>query len=106
VNYSSAEQHYILWIKEECPWCQKATELLDEKSLSYNIFSMGDKLEELGRVKEKHKWDTVPMVFEVTSHGCFNLIGGYTDLEKHLGDSNGCDSVQTSSDEKIGASQD
>ena len=45
---------------------------------------MDDKPEELGRAKERHNWDTVPMIFEVTARARFNLIGGCTDLENHL----------------------
>jgi|TARA_R100000008_G_scaffold86470_1_gene79742 glutaredoxin len=103
MNFSSAEQHYVLWIKSSCPWCKKAEEILIEKSLPYHIFVMDGNLEELGRVKEKHSWDTVPIVFEITSRGSFTLIGGYTDLEKHLGDLDENNSVQTDTNEKIDA---
>ena len=34
-------------------------------------------------VKSKHKWQTVPMVFEVTG-GQEKFIGGYTDLREYL----------------------
>ena len=87
MNSSSASQHYILWVKTHCPWCKKAEKMLTEKTLSYTVFVMDNELEDLGRVKEKHNWDTVPIVFEITSHGRFNLIGGYTDLEKYLNNS-------------------
>jgi glutaredoxin len=106
MNSSSANQHYVLWVKSCCPWCKKAEELLKEKSLPYHVFVMDKNLEELGRVKEKHNWDTVPLVFEVTSRGSFNLVGGYTDLEKYLGGLDESNSVQTHTNEKDDSSPD
>jgi len=78
------DTHYILWIKNHCPWCKKAEEILVERSLTYTLFVMDEKLEELEIVKEKHNWETVPIIFEIASSGDFNLVGGCTDLENHL----------------------
>ena len=86
MNSYSGNSHYILWVKSHCPWCKKAEKKLSEKGLSYNVFVMDDNLEELGRVKERHQWDTVPLVLEVTSRGKISLIGGCTDLEAVLGE--------------------
>jgi len=38
----------------------------------------------LKEAKKQFNWETVPIVFEVCSSGTTKLIGGYTDLEKHL----------------------
>ena len=100
MRFSLVKHHYVLWIKKACPWCTKAKDLLQEKDLSHNVFVMDEELENLGRVKERHNWNTVPIVFEITPQGAFNFIGGYTDLEKHLGGSNENNSMQTRSDEE------
>ena len=105
--YLDNSKHYILWIKAACPWCIQAQKILSEKSLTYTIFNMDEKAEELEMVKKEHDWETVPLVFEITSCGNFNLIGGCTDLEKHLGyNTNENDSVQINSDEGTHNSRD
>jgi len=88
MNFSLDDKHYILWIKSHCPWCQKAVDILSNKLLSYKVFDMEERLEELELLKNKLDWQTVPIVFEVNVKGDFKLVGGYTDLEKYLGETN------------------
>ena len=76
---------YVLFIKEACPYCIKAKELLTarDKNFKLIVFSEGQK-EILTEIKDAYEWPTVPMIFHVTENAAINFIGGYTDLEKHL----------------------
>lgn len=72
---------YIIYGKSNCPFCDKAKELLTKKSLRYIYIDLG--LEEnsghLQYVKEDLGFRTVPVI---KKDG--NLIGGYDDLVKRL----------------------
>ena len=92
MNSSKASQYYFLWVRHECEWCQKALELLNRKAISYTVFTCDDSPDLLAEAKNNFNWQTVPIVFEVCSSGTTKLIGGFTDLEKHLEEIN--DSVQ------------
>jgi hypothetical protein len=66
--------------------------LLNQKAISHTVFTMDKQPEVLQETKNNFNWETVPIVFEVCSDGATKLIGGFTDLEKHLEEIN--DSVQ------------
>ena len=75
---------YILFIKETCPFCVSAVNLLGEKDLHYNTVTFGsDQLEILEEMKNAYGWATVPMVFKRDGNQ-IEFIGGYTDLKDHL----------------------
>ena len=84
MNSYSVNRYYFLWTKHDCEWCAKATDILSQKAISYTVFAMDDEPALLKEVKNNFNWSTVPIVFEVCSDGATKLIGGYTDLEKHL----------------------
>jgi len=76
---------YVLFIKEECPFCIKAKELLIEKNENFKLVTFNHGQEEvLKEIKEAYDWPTVPMIFHVTGDATIKFVGGYTDLEKHL----------------------
>ena len=91
-------RYYFLWVKHECGWCQKALELLNRKAVSHTVFTCDDHPELLVEVKNNFNWQTVPIVYEVCSDGNAKLIGGFTDLEKHLEEVEENDSVHVISD--------
>ncbi len=75
---------YILFVKDECPFCVKAVQLLEKKSLDYKIVSFEPDQERLlQEIKSAHDWKTVPMVF-YRNGSLIKFIGGYTDLCKEL----------------------
>jgi glutaredoxin len=75
---------YILFIKEECPFCRKAMEFLEKKELSYSVVNfLPGQQTVLKEIKEAYNWPTVPMVFERQGSD-IKFIGGFTDLEKWL----------------------
>jgi len=75
---------YILFVKDECPFCVKAVELLQQEEKPYNLvqFDEGQR-ETLKEIKEAHNWSTVPMVFFRNGQD-IRFIGGYTDLQQWL----------------------
>jgi glutaredoxin len=76
---------YVLFIKEECPFCIKAKELLIEKNENFKLVTFNHSQEEvLKEIKEAYDWPTVPMIFHVTDSATMKFVGGYTDLERHL----------------------
>ena len=92
MNSYSVDRYYLLWVKHDCEWCSKAMSLLNQKAISHTVFTMDKQPEVLQETKNNFNWETVPIVFEVCSDGATKLIGGFTDLEKHLEEIN--DSVQ------------
>ena len=79
-----ARKRYHLIIKEACPYCQRAIELLDSKGLVYNLDPMDEELELLREIKESLKYDTVPMIWEIDHLGAKTFIGGYSQLASLL----------------------
>lgn len=67
---------YTIIGKHDCPWCEKATDLLYDKDLNwqehyleYNTF--------LVTLMKKAGYTTVPLIFGPDD----KIIGGYTELE-------------------------
>ena len=76
---------YILFVKEECPYCRMALQLLEEKNLNYKSIAFEtDQETVLQEIKDAHDWTTVPMIFH-RNGSLIKFIGGYTDLSKELG---------------------
>ena len=75
---------YILFVKEECPYCSLAEKLLEEEQLRYDsvIFS-SEQLVILEKMKKVYEWTTVPMIFKREGNQ-IEFIGGYTDLKVAL----------------------
>ena len=75
---------YILFSREQCPYCTAAIDLLEENNLRYDVvdfkINQGDVLD---AIKVAVQWPTVPMVFSREGND-IKLIGGYTDLKKSL----------------------
>ena len=76
---------YALFIKDNCPFCVSALELLQERQLEYSIVNVDDNLLLAQQVKDTFSWNTFPVVLEQESSS-FKLIGGFTDLENTLTD--------------------
>ena len=77
---------YIIFMKNDCPYCVDAIELLKSKDLNYNsiVFNEGqDSI--LSEVKDAYQWKTVPIIVSREDDN-IKLIGGYTDLVEHLKD--------------------
>ena len=79
---------YILFIKEDCPFCVKAKALLDEKGLEYKLVNFSGQQESiLQEMKDAYDWKTVPMIFSRVG-SVIKFIGGFTDLVNSLDSNN------------------
>tara|TARA_A100001515_G_scaffold104083_2_gene84734 strand:- start:123 stop:365 length:243 start_codon:yes stop_codon:yes gene_type:complete len=78
--------NYIVYVRDSCPYCVKAEELLKTKNLNYKIVNFStSQTELLSEIKDAYNWSTVPMIFR-RSKNDIEFVGGFTDLEKLLGD--------------------
>ena len=76
--------NYIVYVRDNCPFCVKAEELLNTKNLNYKIVNFSaDQTQLLSEIKNAYSWTTVPMIFRREENE-IEFIGGYTDLEKIL----------------------
>ena len=82
---------YVLSVKTTCPYCHMAVELLEEAGLPYKKIIIGSSSPIQEEIKEAFGWKTVPIVFFKRNEkfpetslftNMYELIGGYTDLEK------------------------
>tara|TARA_R100000152_G_C6721421_1_gene147382 strand:- start:322 stop:567 length:246 start_codon:yes stop_codon:yes gene_type:complete len=71
---------YILFIKESCPFCVLALELLEELGLEYSVITVNGNIILAEQVKKAFDWRTFPIVL-LQDEDSLKLIGGFTDLE-------------------------
>ena len=77
---------YIVFMKDNCPYCVDAKQLLESKNLQYNCIVFREGQEGvLNEVKDAFEWRTIPIIVE-KNQGHTKLIGCYTDLAEHLKD--------------------
>ena len=74
--------NYVLYVKNSCPYCHSAVDLLEEKGLDYNIISVDASQQLFESVKEAYSWTTVPMIFYKTGDRTYELIGGFDNLKE------------------------
>ena len=79
-------EYYTIYAWSDCPFCTEAKELLTLKEKQF-LFCLVDESKELLQMyKDKHNWETVPMVFRHKRAGTdqwnTEFIGGYSDLVK------------------------
>jgi glutaredoxin len=75
---------YVIISKDNCPWCDKAKELMEKRGLTYKEVNVKEN-PWLRATMLKAGLTTVPQVF--TSYG--RLLGGYEALANFLGESAG-----------------
>jgi glutaredoxin 3 len=69
----------IVWSKYNCPYCDQAKALLTQKGIRYEERKIGDGYSKEELLEAVPNARTVPQIF---LDG--NLIGGFTELKKHL----------------------
>tara|TARA_A100001391_G_C5040796_1_gene270822 strand:+ start:433 stop:675 length:243 start_codon:yes stop_codon:yes gene_type:complete len=75
---------YVLFVKDNCPFCVKAIELLESKNLNYSVINfLPDQHGVLSEIKHAFNWQTVPMII-LKDGKQTKFIGGYTDLAEEL----------------------
>lgn len=88
---TTVKREVIIYTMNDCPWCDKAKELLADKNIGIvQEWKVGEHTE--GSVSKKEfkdmaarlNWSpaTVPMIFDANDQ---KLIGGYNDLAKWIG---------------------
>jgi len=69
----------IVWSKYNCPYCDQAKALLTQRGIKYEERKIGDGYSREDLLEAVPNARTVPQIF---LDG--NLIGGFTELKKHL----------------------
>ena len=78
-------KYYIIYGWSDCSFCARAQKLLERKEIKYFFLSLDDKANLLNHFKEFYNWPTVPIIVEHnTELTDTTLVGGYTELCKHL----------------------
>jgi glutaredoxin len=74
---------YIVYSKDDCPWCSKAKALLETCGLEYKELKLNEDYsrEDLKALLPENTVLTVPQVFAYNKR-----IGGYKDLETYVED--------------------
>lgn len=71
----------IVWSKYNCPYCDQAKALLQQKKIEFEERKIGDGYTKEDLLEAVPNARTVPQIF---LDG--NLIGGYTELRKYIQD--------------------
>ena len=74
---------FRLYTKANCPYCQMAINLLSEHKKEFECYALDRQPELLTEIQSTYKWNTVPVVVEITP-GQEKIIGGFTDLKEYL----------------------
>ncbi len=74
---------FRLYTKADCPYCHMAVRLLAEHQKDFECYALDNQPKLLTEIKETYRWETVPVVVEITE-GSEKFIGGFTDLEEYL----------------------
>ena len=74
---------FRLYTKRNCPYCQMAVTLLSENQQAFECYALDAQPELLTEIKQTYRWETVPVVVEITE-GQEKFIGGYSDLKEYL----------------------
>lgn len=69
----------IVWSKQHCPFCQRATALLDAKGIKYEVRTIGEGWTKAQLLESVPNAKTVPQIFLEGE-----LIGGFTELAAHF----------------------
>lgn len=76
--------NYHVYVTLDCPYCNRAVKLLEEKKEKFIVTVLDNDREKLTQLKEQFSWQTVPMVVGTTEEGKDLFLGGCSDLEKHF----------------------
>ena len=69
----------IVWSKYQCPYCDQAKALLTQKGIQFEEKKIGDGYTKEDLLEAVPSARTVPQIFLEGE-----LIGGFTELKKHL----------------------
>jgi len=69
----------IVWSKPNCPYCEQAKTLLNNKGIAYEERKIGDGYTKEDLLEAVPNARTVPQIFLDGK-----LVGGFTELKEHL----------------------
>lgn len=82
----STKEKIVIYVKQHCPFCKKAKELLDKRDTKYEEIDILEKPDLFDEIKLKYNVKTVPQIFIVDDNGDYIYhIGGcdkLIDLER------------------------
>lgn len=85
-DVEQANGGFLLYIKEYCPYCQKAVQTLNglnENSKILNVLEQ-ENINKFTKIKEITNRTTVPQIFDLRDPKNFKYIGGCDDLISYL----------------------
>ena len=74
-------EHFVMWIKTNCPFCISARDELFRQKVNHTINIMDNDLDGLTSQKEKWNHPTVPIIIH-QDNGKEILIGGCSNLKE------------------------
>ena len=74
---------FRVYTKSNCPYCQMAIQLLADNQKEFECYALDNQPRLLNEIKETYRWQTVPVIVEITE-GKEKFIGGFTDLQEYL----------------------
>jgi glutaredoxin len=77
---------YYIVGRNSCPFCVKAKELLENKSINCYFRDLESERDLLMEYCKKFDWNTVPMVFFVHDDEQYEFVGGFNDLRSRVGE--------------------
>lgn len=75
---------YLIYTKDNCPYCINAKHLFTTKGLPYTEIRVGKDITREEVLERYPNIKTVPVIIETTQDGN-KFIGGYDQLRVHLG---------------------
>ena len=75
---------YQVIVLTECPFCKRAVDLLKQSKKQFSVLVLDHDTEMLEHLKKTTNHMTVPIVLGMMENGQQLLIGGFTELEKHI----------------------
>ena len=79
------DSYFHVFAKKRCKYCTSAVKLLNEQKKEYTVTYCDKAPSALKNLKETCDWDTVPIIFEMSSDAEV-FIGGYTELKNRFSD--------------------
>lgn len=74
--------YYVIYGKENCPFCERAKALLTQKGLEFTYLTLGVDYTREELLEMAPDARTVPQIWTVDGYDLNQYIGGYTELEK------------------------
>ena len=78
------KEYYTIYAWGDCPYCKEAKQALIENKTQFMYCLLDESPELLQHLKQKHNWETVPMVvhsqINEAGHWVEEFIGGCSDL--------------------------